>query len=38
MLAGDEVHVALAFGLVFVLLLGFGLWSRRGLRRAEAAG
>jgi ABC-2 type transport system permease protein len=38
MLAGDEVHVALAFGLAVVLVLGFSLWSLRGLRRAEAAG
>ena len=38
MLAGDEVHVGLAFGLVCGLLLGFGAWSLRGLRKAEAAG
>ena len=38
MLAGDEVHVALAFGLVIVLVGGFSLWALRGLRSAEAAG
>ena len=38
MLAGDEVHVALAFGLVGGLILLFAAWSLRGLRRAEAAG
>ena len=38
MLAGDEVHVGLAFALVAALLLGFGVWSVRGLRKAEAAG
>jgi ABC-2 type transport system permease protein len=38
LLSGDEVHVALAFGLVLALLLTFALWALRGLRRAEAAG
>ena len=38
LLAGDEVYVALAFGLALVLLLVFALWSLRGLRSAEAAG
>jgi ABC-2 type transport system permease protein len=38
MLAGDEVHVALAFGLVVGLILFFAVWSVRGLRKAEAAG
>jgi ABC-2 type transport system permease protein len=38
MLAGDEVHVLLAFGLALGLLAGFGSWALRGLRRAEAAG
>ena len=38
MLAGDEVHVALAFGLTLGLIALFGAWSLRGLRRAEAAG
>jgi ABC-2 type transport system permease protein len=38
MLAGDEVHVALAFGLVLGLILFFAVWSVRGLRKAEAAG
>ncbi len=38
MLAGDEVHVALAFGLVGGLILLFSAWSLRGLRRAVAAG
>ncbi len=38
LLAGDEVHVALAFGLTLALLLLFAAWALRGLRRAEAAG
>ena len=38
MLAGDEVHVLLAFGLAFALIGGFALWAFRGLRAAEAAG
>ena len=38
MLAGDEIHVALAFGLAVGLILGFSLWALRGLRSAEAAG
>jgi ABC-2 type transport system permease protein len=38
MLAGDEVHVALAFGLAVALIGGFSLWALRGLRSAEAAG
>jgi ABC-type multidrug transport system permease subunit len=38
MLAGDEVHVALAFGLSLALIAGFSLWALRGLRSAEAAG
>jgi ABC-2 type transport system permease protein len=38
MLAGDEVHVLLAFGISAVLILGFSLWALRGLRSAEAAG
>jgi ABC-2 type transport system permease protein len=38
MLAGNEVHVALAFGLAAALILGFSLWAVRGLRSAEAAG
>jgi ABC-2 type transport system permease protein len=38
MLAGVEVHVALAFGLAVALILGFSLWAVRGLRSAEAAG
>jgi ABC-2 type transport system permease protein len=38
MLAGNEVHVALAFGLAVALILGFSLWALRGLRSAEAAG
>ncbi len=38
MLAGDEVHVALAFGLALCLIGGFALWALRGLRSAEAAG
>ena len=38
MLAGDESHVGLAFALVAALMLAFGTWSLRGLRKAEAAG
>ena len=38
MLAGDEIHVLLAFGLALALILGFSLWAVRGLRSAEAAG
>ena len=38
MLAGDEVHVLLAFGLAVCLIGGFALWALRGLRAAEAAG
>jgi ABC-2 type transport system permease protein len=38
MLAGEEVHVALAFGLTLGLFALFASWSLRGLRRAEAAG
>jgi ABC-type multidrug transport system permease subunit len=37
-LAGDPVHVALAFGLGVALACAFGLWAYRGLRSAEAAG
>ena len=38
MLAGDELHVALAFGLALALITGFSAWALRGLRSAEAAG
>jgi ABC-2 type transport system permease protein len=38
MLAGDEVHVALAFGIAVGLAALFAAWSMRGLRSAEAAG
>jgi ABC-2 type transport system permease protein len=38
MLAGDEIHVLLAFAVGAALVLGFALWSLRGLRSAEAAG
>jgi ABC-2 type transport system permease protein len=38
LLAGDEVYVALAFGLAITLILLFAVWSLRGLRSAEAAG
>jgi ABC-2 type transport system permease protein len=38
MLAGDEVHVALAFGLAVGLAGLFAAWSLRGLRSAESAG
>ena len=36
--AGDTIHVALAFGLAIGLGLAFALWAFRGLRSAEAAG
>ncbi len=38
LLAGNEVYVAVAFGLTIALILAFALWSLRGLRSAEAAG
>jgi len=38
MLAGQEIHVALAFGLAAVLIAGLSFWALRGLRSAEAAG
>jgi ABC-2 type transport system permease protein len=38
MLAGEDVHVLLAFGLAVGLIAAFGAWSLRGLRKAEAAG
>jgi ABC-2 type transport system permease protein len=37
-MAGDPVHVGLAFGLAAALIAGFGVWALRGLRKAEAAG
>jgi ABC-2 type transport system permease protein len=38
LLAGDEVHVTLAFGIAICLIGFFGAWALRGLRKAEAAG
>ena len=38
LLAGDEVHVALAFGIGVALAALFATWSLGGLRKAEAAG
>lgn len=38
LLAGDEVHVMLAFGIAVGLIGFFGAWALRGLRKAEAAG
>lgn len=38
LLAGTETHVALAYAIVFGLVIGFALWALRGLRKAEAAG
>jgi ABC-type multidrug transport system permease subunit len=38
LIAGEPVHVALAFGLALGLIAAFGLWAVRGLRSAEAAG
>lgn len=37
-IAGDPVHVALAFGLALALVAVFSAWALRGLRAAEAAG
>ena len=37
-ISGNPTVIALAFGVGIVLPLLFGLWSRGGLRRAEAAG
>jgi ABC-2 type transport system permease protein len=37
-IAGEPAAIGLAFGLVAALIALFGLWSWRGLRRAEAAG
>ncbi len=38
MLAGNELHVLLAFGIAAALIAGFSFWALRGLRSAEAAG
>lgn len=38
LLAGDEVHIASAFGIALGLVALFAMWSVRGLRQAEAAG
>lgn len=38
MLAGEEVHVASAFGIALGLVGLFATWALRGLRSAEAAG
>ena len=38
LLAGDAVHVALAFSIALTLVGGFIVWSLRGLSKAEAAG
>ena len=38
MAAADEIHVLAAFAIALGLVSLFGLWSLRGLRRAEAAG
>jgi len=37
-LAGTPTEVGLAFGAAFALVLLFGIWAFRGLRKAEAAG
>jgi len=37
-LAGDSLHVALAYGLAIGAAALLGVWAFRGLRRAEAAG
>jgi ABC-2 type transport system permease protein len=38
LLAGDAVHVALAFSIALTLVGGFIVWSLRGLSKAEATG
>jgi ABC-2 type transport system permease protein len=38
LLAGTPVHVALAFGLLFGVVVLAWLWALRGLRSAERAG
>ena len=35
LIAGDPVHVALAFGAALTLVAGFSLWAFRGLKSAE---
>jgi ABC-2 type transport system permease protein len=37
LIAGDPVHIALAFALALTLAFGFSLWALRGLRSAEQA-
>ena len=37
-LAGTPTEVGLAFGAALALVLLFGIWAFRGLRKAEAAG
>jgi len=37
-ISGDPAAVALAFAIAVALPIVFALWSRGGLRRAEAAG
>jgi ABC-2 type transport system permease protein len=38
LISGAEAPTALVFGVALALVLGFGVWGVRGLRRAEAAG
>ena len=38
LLSGQEFPAAAAFGIAIALVLAFGVWAVRGLRRAEAAG
>jgi hypothetical protein len=38
LISGDPTVIALAFGIAIALGLVFALWSRGGLRSAEAAG
>ena len=37
LIAGEPVHVALAFGAALTLVAGFMLWAFRGLKSAERA-
>jgi ABC-type multidrug transport system permease subunit len=38
LISGGPVHAWLVYGVALALLLAFGVWGVRGLRRAEAAG
>lgn len=38
LIAGDPELIVAAFAIALALIVGFGMWATRGLRRAEAAG